>query len=98
MRILCIVSSYLVIALFTLGNTDKFADFDKKSGDTMGFVIVGSLENPNPDKTVVLIKELDGGTIKAVKKGFSILKKYYVIEAATTYLVIEDHGTKYLVR
>jgi general secretion pathway protein C len=86
------IITYFVIALFTLGNNDKYANVEKSSGEALGVIIMGSIAHADPAQTVVLIKEIAQGSVKAVKRGFKVLKKYKVVEATSKFLVLEKEG------
>lgn len=68
-------------------------------GQTLGFMIMGTIAQKTPDNNVALIKEVASGKVTAVKIGTIIVdRKYKVTDVSEKYIrVITRDGTNYLV-
>ena len=67
-------------------------------GNTLGFLIMGTIAQKTPDNNVALVKITGSGEVTAVKIGYIIDKKYKVTDVSEKYIrVITRQSEHYLV-
>jgi hypothetical protein len=95
---------YLIpIALLALCSTGSYAQVLLQkarpvSGQTLGFLIMGTIAQKTPDNNVALVKITGSGVVTAVKIGHIIDNKYKVTDVSEKYIrVITRQAEHYLV-